>query len=154
MRSAKDCLTKADSIPKNLCIRFLMFEIINFGIVVLIWLVQMIIYPSMRYWDRESFTRTHPWYTKTITPFIILLMPFQAVLAGIELVSAPSFPLVLQALAIITAWLVTFYISVPLHTKLGSGFDKDLIEKLIQSNWYRTSVWSLVCILDIVKAVL
>ncbi len=108
----------------------------------------------MRYWDRESFTRTHPWYTKTITPFIILLMPFQAVLAGVELVSAPSFPLVLQALAIITAWLVTFYISVPLHTKLGSGFDEDLIEKLIQSNWYRTSVWSLVCIIDIVKAVL
>ncbi len=131
-----------------------MFETINFGIVVLIWLVQIIIYPSMRYWDRESFTRTHPWYTKTITPFIIMLMPLQAVLAGVELVNAPSLPLVLQTLLIVSAWLVTFYISVPLHTNLGSGFDEDLVEKLIQTNWYRTSAWSLVCILDILEAVL
>ncbi len=131
-----------------------MFETINFGIVVLIWLVQSIIYPSMRYWDRESFTHTHPWYTKTITPFILMLMPLQAVLAGVELVTAPSFPLVLQALLIVSAWLITFYISVPLHTKLGSGFDEDLVEKLIQTNWYRTSAWSLVGILDILKTVL
>ncbi len=131
-----------------------MFETINFGIVVLIWLVQMIIYPSMRYWDRETFNCAHPWYTKTITPFIIMLMPSQAFIAGVELVTSPSFPLLLQALAIVVAWLVTFYISVPLHTKLGLGFDKDLIEKLIQTNWYRTSAWSLVCILDILKEAL
>jgi len=132
----------------------LMFATVNFGVLILIWLVQLIIYPSMRYWDKESFSQSHPWYTKSITPFIILLMVPQALLAGRELITVPSTLLLLQILAITSAWLTTFFISVPLHKKLSRGFDKVKIERLIRTNWYRTGAWSFVCLLDLLKITL
>ena len=131
-----------------------MFATFNFGLLILIWLVQLIIYPSMRYWEKKSFSHSHPWYTKSISPFILFLMPPQALLAAMELISRPSFLSLLQIFAISTTWLTTFFISVPLHKKLSKGFDESTIERLIQTNWYRTGALSFVCGLDLLKTII
>lgn len=47
----------------------------------------------------------------------------------------------LAMLAVI--WLSTFFVQVPLHRKLGQGFDAKAHRWLVRSNWIRTVLWSL-----------
>jgi len=38
--------------------------------------------------------------------------------------------------------LVTVTVSVPLHTRLGDGYDDGLARRLISTNWWRTAAWT------------
>lgn len=40
-------------------------------------------------------------------------------------------------------WLSTFFVQVPLHGKLATGFDAATAERLVRTNWIRTLFWSL-----------
>ena len=45
---------------------------------------------------------------------------------------------------VVAIWLVTFGWEVPLHKKLEKeGYKKDLLQKLISLNWFRTIGWTL-----------
>lgn len=129
------------------------YPVVNFGILILIWLVQCIVYPSMRQWSHDRFTLVHSWYTKTITVFIVLLMPSQAALAIVDLTITDSLYSLLQLVAITISWLVTFLISVPIHNRLRLGYDETAIDRLIETNWIRTVAWSMVFLFDIIKLI-
>ena len=40
-------------------------------------------------------------------------------------------------------WLSTALIQVPLHQRLGGGFDAEVHSRLVTSNWIRTVAWTL-----------
>ncbi len=40
-------------------------------------------------------------------------------------------------------WASTFFVQVPLHEKLGGGFDADVQKRLVSTNWIRTIFWTL-----------
>jgi hypothetical protein len=40
-------------------------------------------------------------------------------------------------------WASTFLLQVPMHRKLGVGFDAEAWRFLVRSNWVRTLAWSL-----------
>jgi hypothetical protein len=40
-------------------------------------------------------------------------------------------------------WASTWLIQIPLHHKLGVGFDADVHGRLVTSNWWRTAAWTL-----------
>lgn len=45
----------------------------------------------------------------------------------------------------ISLWILTAWIFVPLHGKLGNektGYDKEKMKKLVRRNWFRTILWS------------
>jgi hypothetical protein len=46
-------------------------------------------------------------------------------------------------LLLVVIWIVTFASIVPIHSKLGRGFDEAAIRVLIRRNWIRTMCWSL-----------
>ena len=50
---------------------------------------------------------------------------------------------IFQFVLILSLWLVTFFISVPLHNKLGQARHEQIIQKLIGTNWIRTLLWTL-----------
>jgi hypothetical protein len=49
-------------------------------------------------------------------------------------------------------WASTFLIQVPLHNRLGSGFNHEVIQLLVNTNWIRTIGWSLRAILVVLIA--
>lgn len=121
---------------------------INAGLLVLIWLVQIIIYPGMHGWDQTRFASLHRAYSKRISFIVGPLMSAQAVLALHQLTVAQDFVAAVQVLLIALVWGVTAFISVPLHRRLGRGYDAEAVNRLINTNWIRTAGWSLVCLLD------
>ncbi len=129
----------------------LWLDIINFGLVVLIWLVQLIIYPSFAYIGEAEFGDWHRKYVNRISSVVIPLMLGQMLLVIrlVFLASGLSYLLMLSGIIII--WISSFSLSVPCHRKLQkNGKDQGVIKLLVQTNWVRTIVWTAVFVTGIV----
>lgn len=113
------------------------------GLLILIWLVQLIIYPSFKYIEEESFTGWHTRYTALIGIVVTPLMLLQAGLEGIYFISQQD--LRWQRVVLITViWFSTFVFSVPCHSQLHrSGKNTIIINRLVLTNWLRTFCWSI-----------
>lgn len=124
------------------------FATINFGLVVLIWLVQLIIYPGMRGWQRTSFVELHNAYTRRMSLVVGPLMLAQAGLALGMVFGSSGGKAVIQVLLVAGVWLVTISCSIPMHRRLLHGYDERAVDHLIATNWLRTAGWSLISLLD------
>ena len=125
-----------------------LYTAINGGLVVLIWLVQIIIYPGMHGWDQSRFAKLHKDYATRISFFVGPLMLGQAALALLLLVTSPGAIAVMHMLLIGVVWGATIFISVPLHRKLSDGYVASGVDRLVATNWLRTVCWSLVFLID------
>ena len=52
-------------------------------------------------------------------------------------------------ITLILIWFLTFFIIVPIHNKLTVNYNKDLNQKLIKYNGFRTALWIIKLILFI-----
>ena len=120
----------------------------NFGLLILIWLVQLVIYPSFKHWDRRSFARNHAWYTGAITWVVLPLMFGQVGMLVVHWSPDAGGIIISQCLLVAIAWLATFSMSVPLHRRLQQGWDMQTIDRLVISNVLRTIAWTIVFLLD------
>lgn len=125
-----------------------LYTSINAGLLVLIWLVQIIIYPGMHGWDSTRFAELHRSYSRRICLIVCPLMLIQAVLALYQVIITPDFVSALQAMLITFVFGVTAFISVPLHRQLSAGYNARVVNRLIHTNWLRTVGWSLVSLFD------
>ena len=55
--------------------------------------------------------------------------------------------LVWSALLLLIIWISTAFIQVPCHERLLGGFDQQVHQRLVKSNWIRTVAWSIRAIL-------
>jgi len=99
----------------------------------LIWLVQLLIYPSFRLYDSVNFKECMLHHQNRITYVVIPLMMMEVIVTVIQK------DLVL--IGIVSAiWVSTAFVQVPLHKRLVAS--KSDIDYLIQSNWIRTILWT------------
>lgn len=119
--------------------------LISFGLVILIWLVQLIIYPNFQYIPAAELIKWHKIYTPRITVVVAPLMILQLALT-IYLSFYLFSTLNLLALGLIVLnWLITFIYFVPLHVKIDQdNINQTSLRRLVQLNWYRTIIWSCV----------
>ena len=112
-----------------------------------IWLVQLLVYPSMGQVGADGYATYHNLHTSRITPVVApamiveLLTAIYFVFVSLEKVSYLYFLLGLGLVLII--WISTFLVQVPLHEKLGAAFDAAVQKRLVQTNWIRTIGWTL-----------
>lgn len=126
----------------------------DLGVLVLIWLVQLVIYPGFRYLPRESMEVWHPQYTVLVSWVVIPLMLGQLGIATYEVLRAATIYTVSAILLIGAAWLLTFFYAVPLHNGIGQAADPQaLVERLISVNTIRTVVWTLVFLLSLYRLI-
>ena len=119
----------------------------------LIWTIQLVHYPSMRFVSRDKFELFHSFHQLRIS---IIAMPLMAIelittiilfMQNIDNESSLIFKINLIIVTLI--WFSTFFIQVPLHQKLSKGKKTSLIDKLVLTNWFRTVLWTLRSILII-----
>jgi hypothetical protein len=119
-------------------------RLVAFGLVVLIWLVQVIVYPAFSEIPAARFATWHAGYTRAISGIVAPLMLGQAALLGWLLAVRPSPWAALAAGLVALAWVVTFALAVPAHEALqAAGPDPDVIARLIAVNGVRTVAWTL-----------
>ena len=119
-------------------------RLVAFGLVVLIWLVQLVIYPAFGAIAPEHFVGWHARYTRAVTWVVAPLMLAQVALVGRLLFARPSWWSALAAGLIAVAWTATFALAVPAHERLqADGLDRAVIDRLVATNWIRTAAWTL-----------
>ena len=112
----------------------------------LIWVIQLIIYPSFKYISDQNFSKWHKNYCNIIGFFVIPLMLFQLIESVILVI---DFRGVLNFAVVIITWALTFTVFNHIHKKLSNeGNKKDIINTLLRLNWLRVFLWSLLPFLN------
>ena len=116
---------------------------LSWGLMVLIWMVQIIIYPGFNRIPRSSFHAYHTWYTRRITVIVAPLMVGEVIAVAAWLYYQPQAYLAhLATAAVIVVWGSTIALQVPIHRRLQQGKAPYLIRQLVATNWIRTAAWS------------
>lgn len=124
---------------------------IDFGMFILIWLVQVIMYPAFRQINEAKFVACHRSYCNAIGFFVIPTMTCQLIGTSSACFFSIDNLIWVKMLAVTGAWVVTFLSSAPCHRLLQEGKDTAVIERLIRTNWWRTFLWSLVFLVSLIS---
>lgn len=110
----------------------------------LIWLIQLIHYPSFKFINPTHFSEFHRFHSNTITYIVGPIMTIE-LLSGFYLFFHQKSNLMfnLNLLGLLLIWAATAFLSVPSHAKLALGFTDTSASFLISTNWIRTAIWSL-----------
>jgi hypothetical protein len=120
-------------------------HIIDFGLVVLIWLVQIAIYPSFQHVDTELLHTWHRRYVARMTWIAGPLIIAQSLIVGGQVIDSPQLTHWSSALLVLIAWILTFGVSVPLHKRIQcEPKNEALLKRLVLTNWPRTLTWSVI----------
>lgn len=117
---------------------------VSWALVGLIWTIQLVHYPSFAYVDPNEFTTFHQHHTTSIT---MIVLPLMIAELGLSAYLAYQYNFhwhyLLPLLVVLAIWGSTFFISVPIHNLLATLKDEVNIQKLVDTNWIRTVLWSL-----------
>ena len=109
-----------------------------------VWVVQLVVYPSFRLrGGGASWPALHAAHSRAM---VLAVGPPWAVqggtLAALLVRDGPSPLLLLTGALALTTVVVTVAVSVPLHTRLGAGYDPALARRLLDTNWLRVVAWT------------
>ncbi len=135
---------------------FLWRVIVDFGLLVLIWMVQLVVYPSFSYYAKDDLMRWHPRYTSSITFIVAPLMFIQTGIIAYQcFLDGLLIQHIVSAALLASVWLLTFLVAVPLHQKIEKGTDyRHFSHKLVGINWWRTAAWTLLWLISLGAVVL
>ena len=122
--------------------------LLDFGLLILIWMVQLIIYPSFAFYNPKDLLPWHEKYTRRIAVIVIPLMFGQLIVTTAQFVQEQGFYEILSMAMVLSLWIITFALFVPLHQNISKGKEIGFsVQKLVQRNWIRTTIWTVLFIL-------
>ena len=113
----------------------------------LIWYVQIAQYPLFSSVGKNEFVEYHARHSNLTTIVVILPMLFELGTSALLLLYRPVEFALWAAIAglvlNIIIWVATGFVSVPLHNKLDIlGYNIEVIQQLVATNWIRTIAWT------------
>ena len=110
---------------------------------ILIWIVQLTIYPSFQFMSSEQLIQWHAKYTERMAWIAGPLILFQTTIISIQIVLEISIINILSGIIVGVTWILTYFVSIPLHRTISEdGGSLVELNKLVNTNWYRTICWS------------
>jgi len=121
--------------------------LLDFGLVVLIWIIQRIVYPSFLHYNAKNLITWHRIYTSRFSTIVIPLMFGQLGVSMYQVFTNTSFYTVSSLVIIVLIWISTFAIFVPIHSIISNeNSNKSDLVSLVNKNWLRTILWTLLFI--------
>jgi hypothetical protein len=111
----------------------------------IIWFVQLIHYPAFRRMSEPLFATAMAEHQARTGLLVGPMMVFE-LLTAVLLVFVSRLNqlwLVLNLGLLLAIWIVTFLVQTPLHRALSTEFSPAAIDLLVNSNWIRTTLWSI-----------
>jgi hypothetical protein len=123
--------------------------LLDFGLVVLIWIIQRIVYPSFLHYSTENLVVWHREYTSRFSAIVIPLMLAQLGISIYQVITFANLYTVLSLVIIILIWISTFLQFVPIHANISKGsVSEKMLKALVRKNWLRTFLWSLLFVIN------
>ncbi|MCR9288410.1 MAG: hypothetical protein NXI23_13615 [Bacteroidetes bacterium] len=119
------------------------YTAISWMLLGLIWVIQLVHYPAFQWIEEGRFFEFHKHHTRSISIIVAPLMVLELGLA-FWLAYSECFQLLhtLPLTIVLLIWASTFFVQIPIHHKLSKGKNTDLIRRLVQTNWFRTILWT------------
>ncbi len=118
--------------------------LLDFGLVVLIWIIQRIVYPGFLHYSTENLVVWHRQYTSRFSAIVIPLMLAQLGISAYQVIILTNVDTLLSFVVIIFIWISTFLQFVPIHSNISKGRVSDkMLKGLVKKNWLRTALWTL-----------
>ncbi len=128
----------------DISILYILNTSISWGLFLIIWLVQIIIYPGLSRIPSKGFVNYHRWYVKRISAIVLPMMICEVIITIRWLMlDHYSFYSSASALLVVIIWLSTFVLQLPIHKHLQFGKDDLLIKRLVATNWILAIAWSM-----------
>jgi len=113
----------------------------------LIWVIQVLHYPTFKFIKEDTFKRFESFHVKRISFIVIPIMVLELLTSILLFLYFPNTIVQINVLLLILTWLSTFIFSMPIHNQLLKEYNINFINKLILTNWPRTALWSIRAIL-------
>ena len=120
--------------------------VLDVGLLVLIWMIQLIVYPSFLFYTAKELIAWHKMYTKAIALIVIPLMLGQLGIAIYQVFLVQNTYTLTSIILVVFLWGITLLKFAPMHQQISEGnFQVQLLKKLVQNNWIRTLIWTILC---------
>lgn len=124
--------------------------VFDVGLFTLIWIVQLVIYPSFLYYEKKNLVQWHTKYTTNFSYIVVPLMLGQLLLAIFQLFINSNLTNIAYFILVLSSWALTFILFVPIHSKISRGLsENEMLKKLVKDNWIRTAIWTLIFLLGL-----
>ena len=104
-------------------------------------IIQFIVYPSFKIFDKTFFLKYHRNYTKKMYVIVSPIMILEIVSSSISYIIYQTKILALILFINILIWLVTFIFIVPIHNSFSKNNNLKKVKKLLNYNFTRTFLW-------------
>ena len=123
--------------------------LLDFGLCILIWMVQLIVYPSFLFFSDNNLFTWHKSYTKAIALIVIPLMLGQLGIVIYQVFLAQNIYTLVSIVFVVFLWGITLLKFAPMHQQISEGNTQiQLLKTLVQMNWIRTIIWTLLFLLS------
>ena len=113
--------------------------------VAIIWIVQILHYPTFLFIDKERYTEFQQFHMNKISYIIVPLMLVELI-SGLSIlftVENIQFSFYVSLSLLILIWLITGLFFTKFHSELSKKFSHNTILRLIRLNWIRTVFWTI-----------
>ena len=110
----------------------------------IIWIIQILHYPTFLFVDKKHYTEFQKFHMKNISYLIIPIMLVE-LLTGLSIllkIKMINFYFFASFGLLILIWLITALFFSKFHSELSNKYNHDTILKLIRLNWIRTFFWT------------
>ncbi|MBP2833226.1 hypothetical protein J8281_13615 [Aquimarina sp. U1-2] len=117
----------------------------DFGLLVLIWVVQLVVYPSFEAYSKDNLIKWHKKYVNRIAIVVMPLMVGQLSFVIVQVFKDITIIHIISLVLVSMTWASTFLQFVPIHNDISFGFaNKQALRELIKKNWLRTLLWTVI----------
>ena len=109
----------------------------------IIWVIQLLHYPTFHFIKESDYVEFQHFHMQRISFIVVPVMVLELFSAVMLVYYFWSNLLILCLIILLVIWLITFVFFTKLHQSLLGGYDKIIVDKLVQINWSRTVLWSL-----------
>ena len=129
--------------------------VLDVGLLVLIWMIQLIVYPSFLFYTAKELITWHKMYTKAIALIVIPLMLGQLGIAIYQVFLLQNTYTLTSIVLVVFLWGITLLKFAPLHQQISEGNTHLQVQKkLVQMNWMRTIVWTILFVMSAASVIL
>ena len=130
-------------LPNNfVLLGHLIFTSIMTGV---IWVIQIVHYPSFHFIEKELYTAFQKFHMNKISIIVIPIM-LAELITGMMLFldkSSKSPFLIVSFVILVLIWLITGVFFSKAHNELIAGYQELVVNQLVAMNWIRTLLWTL-----------
>ena len=109
----------------------------------IIWVIQIVHYPSFHYIDKSRYVSFQNFHMNKISYIVIPVMSIEAISGIILLYDDQTVLFIISLIILLVIWTLTAFYFTRTHHLLAKGYKKEIIRKLVQLNWVRTGLWTL-----------